>query len=148
MRSNSSVLRTTSSTSLPRRAAVISMVWPCSIARRKSKSSIVDQGFTSVMSLGLAIEFRSENCPRGFAAEDSNAEFCQKYLALWKTVPERSSQSRATAELLCRYRTAIPVTSTFFCRRFRHSFTLAMRSSLFDTVRSKANSPHGAVLWK
>jgi hypothetical protein len=44
------------------------------------------------MSLGLAIEFRSENCPRGFAADDSNAEFCQKYLALWKSVPERSSQ--------------------------------------------------------
>jgi hypothetical protein len=42
------------------------------------------------MSLGLAIEFRSENCPRGFAAEDSNAEFCQKYLALWKSVPERA----------------------------------------------------------
>ena len=44
------------------------------------------------MSLGLAIEFRSEDCPRGFAADDSNAEFCQKYLALWKSVPERSSQ--------------------------------------------------------
>ena len=50
------------------------------------------------MSLGLANEFRSENCPRGFAADDSNAEFCQKYLALWKSVPERSSQRRATAE--------------------------------------------------